>query len=39
LGGVGTLSVLLLLSSGLALFSASRIFGELMHTGSVTTRS
>jgi methyl-accepting chemotaxis protein len=37
-GGVGTLSVLLLLSSGLALFSASRIFGELAHTGSVTTK-
>jgi hypothetical protein len=37
-GGVGTLSVLLLLSSGLALFSASMIFGELERTGSVTTK-
>jgi hypothetical protein len=37
-GGIGTLSVLLLVSSGLALFSASKIFGELQSTGTVTTK-
>jgi methyl-accepting chemotaxis protein len=37
-GGVGTLSVLLLVSSGLALFSASQIFGELEKTSTITTK-